>query len=268
MSKQIPVTAFVVGYNESTKLSKCLPALSFCNEILYFDLGSSDDSLKVAAVLGATVRSIKLEKSVEIVHSKYINDSINDWVLIVDPDELIPKELKEVISKKFVKNEPPSNVGAYSSGITFLFKNRPLRGTPWGGENNRILLVNKTKFEFTPNLHNGRHVLPGYSVEKLEINQNSYIQHYWSDSWSKLINKHRRYLRQEGRARLTSGHTYSWGKLMLQFPKDFLWSFIIKRGYLDGFTGIGLSVLWAWYQTGANFQYLILRDFHKNAVNI
>ena len=42
------ISALVVGLNESKYLDKCLQSIHFCDEILYYDLESNDNSIEIA----------------------------------------------------------------------------------------------------------------------------------------------------------------------------------------------------------------------------
>ena len=103
-SLKLNISAIVVGYNEANLLGSCLNSISFCDEILYFDLGSTDDSIKIAKTSHATIINHEKVPGCEWIHSKYYQSTKHDWVLIIDPDEiindlLINEELRKAQSK-------------------------------------------------------------------------------------------------------------------------------------------------------------------------
>lgn len=69
--KQLPISAIIVGYNEARFLPACFSGISFCDEILYFDLGSSDNSIELANTYGATVIQHEKVLGCEWIHSKF-----------------------------------------------------------------------------------------------------------------------------------------------------------------------------------------------------
>jgi glycosyltransferase involved in cell wall biosynthesis len=52
---KLPLTAIVVCFNEDRRLADCLKSISFCDEIIVCDLGSTDRSLAIAAELATKV---------------------------------------------------------------------------------------------------------------------------------------------------------------------------------------------------------------------
>ena len=51
----IPVSGCVISLNEEDRIERCLRSLSFCDEIILLDSGSTDRTREIAADLGARV---------------------------------------------------------------------------------------------------------------------------------------------------------------------------------------------------------------------
>lgn len=133
MSKgKLPISAIVVGLNEGHLLADCLNSISFCSEVLYYDLGSKDDSISIAKKLDAEIRPYQPIPFVEMLHAKEVNHTRNDWVLIIDPDERITSSLGAKIIDLFQNESIDQSIGAITASIQYYFKKRPLSGTPWG----------------------------------------------------------------------------------------------------------------------------------------
>ncbi len=97
---RIPISVIVPVKNEADNLRRCLPALSWADEVFVVDSGSSDETEEVAREHGARVVSFEFNG----VYPKKKNWSLenlpfrNEWVLIVDADEVVPPELAEEIA--------------------------------------------------------------------------------------------------------------------------------------------------------------------------
>jgi len=254
MIDKLPVSAIIVGYNEARLLEQALKPLSFCDEILYFDLGSEDDSKEIASGFGAKVIDHPRVDSCEWIHAKYSRSTKHEWVLITDPDEVLSEELVNEIHYIFNGGVSLDNVGAISSPWIFYFKGKRLYGTNWGGINRRMLLVNTNRFEFRELIHLGRKVKDGYTTYDIAFKGKNFIHHYWMIGFRKLFEKHSRYLRNEGEARFKNGIRSTPREIVLQPFRSFRNSFISARGYKDGFTGFFLSCFWAWYETSAKIR--------------
>lgn len=124
------VLAIVVGFNESVKLKYCLSSLSFCEEIIYIDLGSVDNSIEVASLYSARIISSKRELIVEKILSKYISYSKNELVLLLDPDEYIPPYLATQIDSG-VRSYDLNKFRGLVLPQAFYFRGKRLKGTIW-----------------------------------------------------------------------------------------------------------------------------------------
>lgn len=254
--ENLKISAIIVGRNEGKKLEECLKSLSFCDDILYADLNSSDNSLETAEKFGC--RLFKFEifgPSCEYTQSLLIDKAFNDWVILIDPDEKLDKLLvEELLVLLQAIHTGSSNVGAISVPWRFYFANKRLKGTVWGYRNEKVILVNRNKFEIKPITHYGRQIKPGYSIYNLRSNHNesNVLHHYWMDDIKSFWVKHFRYLKDEGKDRFKLGYRIGLKGIFHQIFHQFYFCFILKKGYRDGFLGFFLSCFWTFYQTYAN----------------
>ena len=251
---KIPISAVIVTYNEDRYLDKCLKSISFCEEIIVVDLGSTDNSLKIARDNSVKIVNHEKVKIVEVIHSKLHELVSNKWVLVMDPDEVLDEELSKEVRRIFINEiNNSSKIGSLTVPWKFYFKETPLIGTVWGGERYRLLLAHIDRFTFTPKVHVGRSLKKGYLSKQLDYNLNNFIHHYWMSSYQQLFEKHRRYLKLEGEARFDKGQITG-VKALVKLPyMKFKESFISKDGYKDGLVGLFLSLFWVWYSFNAEF---------------
>jgi hypothetical protein len=257
--KKLPISAIVVGFNEGDLLSSCFQGISFCDQILYFDLGSTDNSIEIASVYNVEIVHHVKVPGCEWIHAEYANKTKNEWVLITDPDEVIDPLLAEEINELF-QNGISSEIGSILAPITYYFKNHRLLGTPWGGNKSKVLVVNNKRFDFLPNVHLGRILKDGYKSISVKHCDSVEIHHYWMRDFSSLFEKHLRYLVNEGKSRYVSGFRTNIVLVVIEPFKQFMYSFFYKKGYKDGLLGFSLSVFWAWYQTRALFALLLVQS--------
>ena len=69
-------SGLVVTFNEERRLAQCLHGLSFCDEVVVADLGSSDASVAIAERAGARVCSLPHEPFVEAVWPRAVELTI------------------------------------------------------------------------------------------------------------------------------------------------------------------------------------------------
>lgn len=243
----LPITAIVVGLNEAPLLKTCLPTLGHCQEIVYVDLGSSDDSVATAEAHGARVFHHPRVPSGEYVVATAQGWAKNEWILFLDPDEQLDSRLQEELVNRFPELQRQPSLGAISAPWQFYFKNKPLFGTAWGGRRPRLFIAHRERFLFTPETHRGRKLRNGF--DSAHLDGGGQIDHYWSDSWRKLLAKHVRYLKTEGGSRYRRGDRISLGGLFVASAR------IVRKTYgsfwdpRDGLRGFLLAQLWITYNS-------------------
>ena len=264
--KKLPISAIIVGYNESHLLEKCLSSILFCETILYVDLGSEDNSVQLVKQIGDI--EIKIEDRVpicEIIIEKYHNYVKNDWILLIDPDEQISLDLQKDISSLF-ENVIPDNIGNISMPWSFYYKDHLLKGTPWGGINKKVNLFNREKSIFLPFAHRGQHLKESYITYDIPYTGKNIIHHFWMLSYGQLVEKHQRYIKTDPQGRYKTGIRTTLKTVFLLPFKSFKYAYYDRRGVKDGFTGLFLSLFWSWYQTSVEIGLYNYQRKNKNKI--
>jgi glycosyltransferase involved in cell wall biosynthesis len=81
-----PVSAVVTTLDNAATLDDCLRSLSFCDEIVLLDSGSSDDTVAIAQGHGARVFTEQF-KGYGPQKQSAVDKAAHDWVLLLDADE-------------------------------------------------------------------------------------------------------------------------------------------------------------------------------------
>jgi glycosyltransferase involved in cell wall biosynthesis len=251
--KKIPISAIITGYNEGYLLDNCLKSITFCDNIIYVDQGSKDDSIEIAKQYCDEVIEHERVPLGEAIVAEYYKSVRHDWILITDPDEQISYELYKDIEELFTAGIP-DNIGAILVPCIYYYKKHPLKGTRWGGIHSRMLLFHKDRCKMTGVVHAGRTVLPPYEPYWLPYNGKNVDHHYWMINFSQLREKHLRYLKMEAKSRDFMGFVASRKGIVKRPLKAFYSCFIKSKGYKDGFYGLLLSFFWAWYDTCAEIR--------------
>lgn len=103
------ISVVLATYNEEKNLPDCLSTVSdFADEIVIVDGGSTDKTKDVAKSFGAKVTVTDNPPIFHINKQKAIDKATSEWVLQLDADERVSRELKEeilsTISKKSEEN--------------------------------------------------------------------------------------------------------------------------------------------------------------------
>lgn len=232
------LSACVIAYNEADRIAACLDSLDFCDERIVVDSHSRDATADVAERCGAKV--IVRDWPGHVLQKELaIRQASHDWVLCIDADETISTELRSEIIRLRAKGFPDAAgwrfprlsryLGGWMRHGTWypdtqlrLFDRR--RGR-WGGvdPHDRVELSGRVGRLRGPLLHDP---------------YRSFAEHLSTIDRYTTIMARERY-RQGRRARLSD--------LVLRPPIRFLRSYVVKRGFLDGWRGLLMAYLAAHY---------------------
>jgi glycosyltransferase involved in cell wall biosynthesis len=254
---KVLISALVVVYNEEIYLEECLKHLLFCDELIVADLGSCDKSLQIAAQYATKIIHLPSIDLVEEVHFRVTPLLKNDLILIIDPDEIMPDEMIFEIKDFLLKNDDFDEINV---PWRFLFKNKFLKGTVWGGHDKRKrIIVNRRNVTFLPYVHRGIQ----YNKETpfiIKLPSKHFIKHYWCDSYQQLFAKHIRYIQKEGNSRYGNSERYSFSKKVKESLAVLYDGLIKMKGILYGPREIFLCLFYSWYIWQSNNS---LRHYEK-----
>ena len=249
---KLPISAIIVGFNESKLLPGCLNSLDFCEEKIYIDLYSTDKSVEMALEFGCSIfyQDRKDTPSCEMAQANFFKSSKFEWIILIDPDEIIDIRLRDDLIHKFEFINSSDQFGAIYVPWQFYFLGMRLNGTPWGGRNEKFLLIHKDRFVIEPVIHYGRYLKEQFQRFDISLNddQTNVLHHYWMNNLLVFFKKHLRYVKNEGPDRFFLGGRTSIFEIIKSPYIQFLYSFSEKKGYKDGFLGFCLSIFWAFYQ--------------------
>src|SRR3990167_2651202 len=101
IKQKVPVSILIPIKNETSNLPRCLSSVSWADEIVVVDSHSTDGSQQMAESFGAKVVQFDFngtwpkKKNWALVNVPFSND----WVFILDADEVLPVQAKEEIAQ-------------------------------------------------------------------------------------------------------------------------------------------------------------------------
>ena len=236
------ISASIVCLNEAEKLERCLKSLTgFADEIVVVDLGSKDGSQNISESFGAVVFRHKFVPYVEMVRNFAISKTKGEWILILDPDEILISNLKEKL-KEIVKENKFDAVNIPRKNIFF---GRFIRHTNWWPDYH-IRFFKKGQVRWDERIHT--YPRTGGQILTLEAKEELAIVHYGYSDINQFIDRQNRYSTIEAQNLYKSGERFSWAKFFWWPVREFLVRFIKHQGYLDGFYGFALTFLMMVYQ--------------------
>ena len=259
-SAPLPLSVAIITKNEADNLPRLLDSLKPLNaaEIVVVDSGSTDETVAIAKARGARV--IETDWPGHVAQKNRALDACQQpWILSLDADEPISKELTESLKALYASGGPDKD--GYEISRRTWYLGDWLRHT-WYPEW-RLRLVRKGKARWEGLDPHDRLELQG-SIGRLSGD----ILHY---SYRDLEDHFRRsiaYARIGAQSLAARGKPFRWHKVVLAPLVRFLRLLIVQQGWRDGWRGwiIAWSSMFSGFLKYA-FLYEIERNQRKAAAN-
>lgn len=234
------ISACLSVFNEEKNIERCLKSLSFADEILVVDNGSTDKTLELAKKYTKKIFSQKNNPDkIDIQKNFGFEKATGDWILSIDADEEISKELaneiKTTVSKKLSIN------GYWIPRKNIIF-GKFIENTGWYPDP-QLRLFKKGTAKFV-----SAHVHEPINLEGESAYLSNHLIHHHYESVSQFLKKTvNLYAPNEAIEYQRKGYIFSYFDA-IRFPlNEFLGRFFARKGYKDGFHGLMLSLLMAFY---------------------
>jgi len=242
------LSALVITKNAQSTLDRCLFSLkSLADEIIIVDDYSSDQTLEIARkytdkIFSHRMASLGRQKQWGIDKAK------NNWILLLDSDEVVSKDLREEIVHLKLEDK---NISGYFIRFANYFLGRRVCH---GGENYKVLrLINKKYAQMISLLVHEKVILKKGKIKELA----GKIYHYSYRSIGQVYKKFTRYAFLEAAQKRQKGERASLKKIFLYPPHMFWARFFKDKGYKDGLFRIPLDLGFAYMEFLTYFLLLV-----------
>ena len=231
------VSVLIPVLNEAVLIKRIIESVSWADEVLVMDSGSTDDTIKLAREAGARVVEMRWNG-----WGKQMNlgaeDATNDWVLAMDADELITKELAQSIMSAMSSNPDPKDGYVMDRRHDFLGKILPNESRAVK-RRNFVRLYNRRVSKFDDDMSVHEEVrFPGEAIEL-----SGYLLHWRGSDFDELVGVFNKYATIESDLLHKNGQTVSAFGVLLRTLARFTWSYAIKGGWRLGGHGLIHSML-------------------------
>ncbi len=248
------LSVIIITKNEAANIAECLKSVSFADEFIVVDSGSTDGTVELARALGAVVEVTPDWPGFGPQKNRALDLVTGDWVLSIDADERVTPELAQEI--RAVMAAPAADT--YEIARLSNFCGRDIRHSGWWPDY-VLRLFKRGTARFTDSAVHER-VVPT-NGEPLKLR--GYFLHFPYDNLDALVTKINRYSSDAAAMMYAKGKRASvFGALGHSFW-TFVRIYLIRRGFLDGRHGLVLAVTAA---SGSFFRYsklMFLADKHK-----
>ena len=232
------LSAIVLTRNEERNIKDCLESLSWADEMLVVDSGSTDRTVTLAEKHGARVVIHPLTDFAS-QRNFAISQAKGDWVLFIDADERVTHALAEEI-KAVLKGSDPLTPSVYAIPRHNYFFGKRLRFSD-SREDAPIRLFPRQHATWAQPVHET--IVSDLPVRKLK----SPFQHYSTRDLAHYQQKVSDYVPLELRTLREKGVKPALWKCFCMPSAKFFMLYFLKLGILDGIPGLQYAILSSYF---------------------
>lgn len=229
------LSVIIITKNEETNIRRCLESVRFADEIIILDSGSTDNTLAIAReytdkVFSTDWQGYGIQKDRALLKAK------GDWVLNLDADESVTKELQQEMLHVISSD----TADAYRIPIRMIFYNQILKYS--GSPKRHIRLFKREKASYSKDIVHEKVLIS--SKARIGKLKNPIWHHSFKDVHHVLY-KLNKYSSYSAKIRIESNKSIGLIKILLSTVWMFSRCFFLQRGFLDGRTGFLFAVFGA-----------------------
>ncbi len=229
-----PVSATIITLNEAEHVAAAIDSVSWANEVIVVDSGSTDDTVAIARSKGAAVRTRAWTGYVD-QKNHAASLAAHNWIFSLDADERVSPELADEV-QALLATEPAR--GGYRMPRVTFHLGRWIRTTDFYPDYQTRLYDRRAA------RWDGRHVHESVRVNGGAGQLRHELQHYSFRDLRDHLDRLNHY------STLWARQSYDAGRrrvgplgLILHPPAAFARNYLLRRGILDGIVGLVLSAV-------------------------
>ncbi len=222
----------IITRNAAARLAQCLAALSFADEVVVLDSGSTDATLDIARAHGARVIERADWPGFGAQKNRALDALSTDWILSIDADEVVSPELAASIRAALAA--PAADV--YCVDRLSSFCGSWIRHSGWYPDW-LPRLFRRGAARFSADLVHERLVFDGRTARLT-----GQLLHYSYEDYDTVLRKLDAYSSAGAAQRAAAGARASFGKAVARGAWAFVRTWVLRRGFLDGRAGFMIAV--------------------------
>lgn len=238
------ISVVINTFNEEKNIKKTIESLNWAEEIVVVDDGSTDRTYEILTKLKREKPSLRIFRHrsagyVEPARNFAISKASNEWILILDADEVLPESLVKRLAEIAAEMKLIDFVRIPRKNLIFGYW---MQASMWWPDYN-VRFFKKGKVTWQSKIHRPPETtgegldLP--AEEKYAIIHQNYV------TISQFLARMDRYTTIQARELKQEGYKFEWKDLFEKPLSEFLSRFFANSGYKDGVHGLALSFLQA-----------------------
>lgn len=242
------ISATILTRDSARRLREVLEALAWCDEVVVLDTGSTDDSVAIARGYRNTQVHERTGQFPGFgrAHREAVALARHDWILSIDSDEVLSPELAQEIAALRLCRQT-----VYTVPFLNHLNGRVIRSCGWHREWHERLFNRRVTNFCASDVHE-----KVQTADLAVVALTHPVHHYSYESVDDFLRKMQAYS-QLFAAQNVGRKASSPGKAVRHGAWAFIKSYLLQRGFLDGYEGLLIS---AYKSQTAFWKYLLLHE--------
>jgi len=226
------LSVIIICKNEEANIRRCLESVSFADELIVLDSGSSDNTVDIAREYTDQVYMTDWP-GYGVQKQRALAKTKGDWVLNLDADESVTQELQKEILAAIAADE----FDAFRIPIRMYFYGKALRFS--SSPQRHIRLFKKSKSRYSDDIIHEKIIVSADSrISKIKQS----IRHHSFRDLSHALYKMNKYSSYSAKTRIDKDKKFGFTRAIFGSSWMFFRCYIIQWGFLDGRAGFLFAV--------------------------
>ncbi len=238
------LTIVISAWNEEAEVGRTLSSVMWADEIIFVDSGSTDKTAAIAKKFTKKIFHRPNNPMLNVNKNFGFTKATGDWILCLDADEVITKELADEIKSVLRNSEPETRnsiSGYWIPRKNIIFGKWIQHGLWWPDKQLRLFRRARGRF---PCKHVHEYIEVDGQTEDLK---EPYLHYNYQTIGQFLRKMETIYTPNEVNNLLAANYQFAWYDA-IRFPvSDFVKIYFAQEGYKDGLHGLVLSILQSFY---------------------
>ncbi|MDX7986386.1 glycosyltransferase family 2 protein [Xenorhabdus sp. 12] len=244
MSAKKRLSVVMIAKNSADLIADCLLSVSWADEIIVLDSGSTDATCQIASEMGAKVYTNTQWPGFGRQRQLAQSYASGDYVFMIDTDERVTPELRTSIEHILAAQDADSDNSkkVYSCARLNLFMGRFMKHSGWYPDK-VIRLYRREHYQYNDNQVHESLDTQGAAIVTLKGD----LRHLTCRNLMEFQQKQLNYARDWAKHRYEQGRKTHYFSIISHTLGAFFKTWLLRAGFLDGKQGLILAVVNAQY---------------------